>query len=97
LHDFYRLPGPTGDARAFTVAYVGHEPMPRPAAFTPRQSAASDGLAPLFASAAAPAPVRSIPAAVADAAPAPVSTIRPEYQNSGQWRADAPPAITGAR
>ena len=99
LHDFYRLPGENGDARIFTVAYAGHEPMPRPAAFTPRRTDGQAGLAPLFAATApaAPAPVRSIPTALADAAPTPVSTIRPEYQNSGQWRADAPAAITGAR
>jgi len=95
LHDFYRMAGPGGEARAFTAAYAGTEPMPHPAAYTPRRTD-GQGLAPLFATAtASPAP-RSIPTAVADAAPAPDATIRPEYRSSGQWRADAPAAITGA-
>jgi hypothetical protein len=95
-HDFYRMPGAAGTPAAFTAAYAGTEPMPHPAAYLPRRAPApSEGLAPLFAAAAAPAPA-AVPAP-ALASDLPESTIREEYRHSGQWRADAPAAITGAR
>jgi hypothetical protein len=98
--DFSRMPGAAGAPAAFTAAYAGTEPMPRPAAYLPRRAPApTEGQAPLFAAAAAD----TAPPA-ADAAPSPAlvsdlpeSTIREEYRHSGQWRADAPAAITGAR
>jgi spore germination cell wall hydrolase CwlJ-like protein len=97
-HNFYRLPGRWGQARAFTAAYSGTEPLPRPSMLLPRP-AATAGLAPLVqaarssGSAANWSPV-AVPATVTDTMPAP-STVRDEYRHSGQWREDAPAAVTG--
>lgn len=101
-HIFYRLPGASGGAAAFSDRYAGVEPAAIPAR-------APGGVA----TAAAPAwPVPTIGAATTsvaatwEAAPtspsaAPVATtasddqVRPEYRSSGQWREDAPAAVTG--
>ena len=97
-HRFYRLPGSWGEAGAFTAAYAGSEPLPRPTRILfPRATTANAGLAGL-----APFPTDAfVPAAPADdvaADPAsdtpPPSTIREEYRHSGQWREDAPAALT---
>jgi hypothetical protein len=94
------MPGAVGEARAFTAAYAGREPEPRPAAYTPRRTTPDPGLAAFFP--APPAPVPAV-AAISPAMPhiatttLPESTVRDEYRHSGQWRADAPAAITGAR
>jgi spore germination cell wall hydrolase CwlJ-like protein len=106
-HLFYRLPG--AGRGAFATAYAGVEPIARPNPILVRY--ARDGVATMVpdwlsppaktgAAAAAAAPARNI---VADEAPVSVAPpvvvediqIRPEYRGSGQWRSDAPAAITG--
>jgi len=100
-HIFYRLPGGLGEARAFSDAYAGSEPFPRPAATMLRPSYAPAFASSLPATFGAPAePVRPargsgprIPVhdlAVLPPTPLPDAQIREEYRNSGQWRTDAP-------
>ena len=99
-HRFYALPGQWGRADSFTDAYAGSEPLPRPAAFTPRRSALPADLAALLsaprpaARATAPPP-SDIPPDPRWDSNLPDSTVREAYRQSGQWRADAPAAITG--
>ena len=99
-HLFYALPGARGSAAAFTDAYVGVEPFPRPSFTMLRRPMRVAGLAGLTAVPArstlatnrgyAPAP------AAAEPAPAPTDlNVREEYRQSGQWRSDAPEAIRG--
>ncbi|MBX3561380.1 MAG: cell wall hydrolase [Sphingomonas sp.] len=102
-HIFYRLPGAGGLPGAFNAAYAGTEPLPNPIRifFGVRPGAPTE--APVPARAALPAP--SAPTISSDipqdprwaATNLPESTVREEYRQSGQWRADAPAAITGAR
>jgi len=97
-HNFYRLPG--AGVGAFTAAYSGSEPMPRPNPILfPRPLRASvEAFVPQT-----PAEIRAavtIPSDIPQdtrwtAANLPESTIREEYRQSGQWREDAPRAITG--
>jgi spore germination cell wall hydrolase CwlJ-like protein len=104
-HLFYRLPG-AGRA-AFSTAYAGVEPIARPNPILVRY--AQDNAAPVLPAWLTPpmrpgavAPTANI---VADEAPAPAPAaapivvediqVRPEYRGSGQWRSDAPTAITG--
>jgi hypothetical protein len=104
-HIFYSLPGPWGEAPAFTAAYSGVEPFPRPSMTLLRRpsSPVGAGLAALVMPQAMPIEAARAPTMVADVAPEPrtaasnlpESTIREEYRHSGQWRADAPAAITG--
>jgi hypothetical protein len=98
-HNFYRLPGLAGAPGAFAEAYAGNEPLPRPAMTLFARPATA--AAPTFAAAAI---VPAAPAApVSDIAPdprwapsnLPSSTVREEHAQSGQWRDDAPAAITG--
>ena len=98
-HNFYRLPG--AGAGAFTAAYTGSEPMPRPNPILfPRPLRASiEAFVPQT-----PAEVRAaviVPSDIAQdprwAANLPESTVREEYRQSGQWREDAPAALTGGR
>jgi spore germination cell wall hydrolase CwlJ-like protein len=97
-HNFYRLPGAPGLPGAFNAHYAGSEPVPRPAAYIPsfRTAAVTD-----FATLAAPAPaVPAIPSDIRQEArwtPSnlPDSGVREEYSRSGQWRDDAPGAVTG--
>jgi spore germination cell wall hydrolase CwlJ-like protein len=99
-HAFYRLPGAAGEPSAFTAAYKGREPLPQPSMILVRPAVASS--APAFASlptalpraAALPAPA-PLPSDLAATSGAPESTVREEYRSSGQWRDDAPAAITG--
>ena len=102
-HIFYRLPGRGGETGAFTAAYAGSEPSARPAMTMMRRATAPVGLAALFAppqsSPASPA-AAALPSAAPQGAPAaaadlPESTVRDAYRNSGQWREDAPAAISG--
>ena len=102
-HNFYRLPGRWGEARAFDAAYAGSEPFPRPAMTMARRPAMPLALEALLAPPATPAEVRAAVRLPSDIPPdprwtptdLPESTIREEYRNSGQWRDDAPAAITG--
>jgi len=98
-HNFYRLPGLAGAPGAFDEAYSGNEPFPRPAmALFARPSASATPAFPVVA-ATVPAPI----APASDIAPdprwaasnLPASTVREEHAQSGQWRDDAPAAITG--
>lgn len=100
-HNFYRLPGGAGTAGAFRHAYAGREPVPVPsmrlAPQLARPGLAADPLLAVFA----PGPVATrgtlaaaVPEPEVELTAAP-STVREEYRNSGQWRADAPAAITG--
>ncbi|WP_129794101.1 cell wall hydrolase [Sphingosinicella sp. CPCC 101087] len=99
-HAFYRLPGAAGEGSAFTANYAGREPLPQPSMILVRPAATAS--APAFAAlpevpppaAAAPAPI-SLPSDLALASSPPESTVREEYRSSGQWRDDAPAAITG--
>jgi hypothetical protein len=100
-HIFYRLPGLAGAPAAFASAYAGSEPLPRPAMTLMRQASAQD--VPALAAQemrvqlARPTPTPSdIPQEPRWAASnLPESTIREEHARSGQWRDDAPAAVTG--
>ena len=99
-HRFYALPGQWGRADSFTDAYAGSEPLPRPAAFTPRRSALPADLAALLSASRPEARTTAPPSSVTHPDPRwdsdlPESTIREAYRNSGRWRADAPAAVTG--
>jgi hypothetical protein len=100
-HRFYQLPGLWGRAQAFTDDYAGSEPLPRPSRIIfPRERAALL-VGPDMAASAAFAPAAAQRAAAEAAEPEaddlPPSTIREEFRHSGQWREDAPAAITGVR
>jgi cell wall hydrolase len=98
-HIFYRMPGPWGQAPAFSQAYRGREPSP--ATVMASRLPISLGRSP----AALPAPfgfaALAVPGAalvpLADAAPPPVndrlpqSRVRPEFENSGRWLSVVPP------
>jgi len=100
-HIFYRLPGLAGAPGAFGDAYAGSEPLPRPAMTLIRQAAVQD--VPALAGEQArihpgrPTPPPSdIPQDPRWAATnLPDSTVREEHAQSGQWRDDAPAAVTG--
>ena len=102
-HNFYRLPGPGGEASAFTAAYAGSEPLPRPTMIMARRAVMPIDVAGLLAPPRTPAEVRASVAPPSDipqdprwtATNLPESTVRDEYRRSGQWREDAPAAITG--
>ena len=104
-HLFYRLPG--AGRGAFSSAYAGVEPIARPNPIMVRY--ARDGAPPVVPEWLSP-PIKPGAGAVAatrnivgDEAPLPAAApivaediqIRPEYRGSGQWRSDAPTAITG--
>ena len=99
-HSFYRLPGGWGEAGTYGRRYAGREPSPAvviahrlpsyvPPKFTP--ALPTTQLAALSVGSAAPG--RSRVDASAPPPPRndnlPVSTIRPEFQNSGRWIGDA--------
>ena len=98
-HIFYRLPGLAGAPGAFGSDYAGSEPLPRPAMTLVRQASLQD----------VPESARFDPAVVRQPAPPsdiaqdarwavsnlPDSNIREEHAQSGQWRDDAPAAVTG--
>ena len=99
-HIFYRLPGQWGERAAFSDAYAGREPLPRPAMTMMRPSAIpafSSSLPANFGQAGAPAPaaaraprVEAQSLAVLPPPPPAESQVRERYRNSGQWRTDAP-------
>jgi spore germination cell wall hydrolase CwlJ-like protein len=97
-HNFYRLPGLAGAPGAFDAAYSGREPFPRPAMTLIARPAAAAAPAVV-----ASAPVHAPTAPDSDIAPdarwtpsnLPASIVREEHAQSGQWRDDAPAAITG--
>jgi hypothetical protein len=103
-HIFYRLPGAWGERGAFTDAYAGREPLPRPAMTMLRPSAIpafSSNLPADFGQRTAAAPAAAAPRAarveaqdlaVLPAPPPPDSQVREQYRNSGQWRTNAPMA-----
>jgi spore germination cell wall hydrolase CwlJ-like protein len=102
-HRFYALPGRWGSPAAFAASYSGSEPFPRPAMTMARSPAMPMALEALLAPPATPAALRAAVRLPSDI-PAdprwtpsalPESTVREEYRNSGQWRDDAPAAITG--
>ena len=104
-HIFYRLPGLAGAPGAFENAYAGTEPFPRPtmSLVARRDGAASAEMAiagpagAVQARFAAPAPPHSDIPQQARWTPSnlPESTILEEHAQSGQWRSDAPAAVTG--
>jgi hypothetical protein len=100
-HQFYALPGQGGGA--FSVRYAGGEPFARPnPVLFPRTGAQPQFAALIPTTAAEARPAVAVPSDIApdsrwSAQNLPESTIRDEYRNTGQWRADAPGAVTGAR
>jgi spore germination cell wall hydrolase CwlJ-like protein len=95
-HNFYRLPGLAGAPGAFDNAYAGREPLPRPAMTMLARPAAAPAPLAAFAPVAPPPPVSDIaPDPRWTASNLPASTVREEHAQSGQWRDDAPAAITG--
>lgn len=98
-HLFYRLPGTAGMPAAFTATYAGAEPIARPNPITVRYDRGSRArdLPAWLASAttaAGPQP-RGIEAPAQIPEPVQDLQVRPEYRQSGQWRDDAPAAVTG--
>jgi len=110
-HLFYRLPGAGGQPGAFSDRYAGVEPVARPNPILVRYSRDGTAAVPNVPDWLAPtprphaiggegraAPTRTSPAAaapIAEADPATDLQVRPEYRQSGQWRDDAPAALTG--
>jgi len=110
-HLFYRLPGAGGQPGAFSDRYAGVEPVARPNPILVRYSRDGTAAVPNVPDWVAPtprphaiggegraAPTRTSPAAaapIAEADPATDLQVRPEYRQSGQWRDDAPAALTG--
>ena len=97
-HLFYRLPGGAGMPTAFTARYAGAEPIARPNPITvryDRPGQASSQPAWLAAAISARPQSHDIEAAVPEPEPVQNLQVRPEYRQSGQWREDAPAAVTG--
>jgi hypothetical protein len=100
-HQFYALPGQ--GSGAFSVRYAGGEPLARPNPILfPRVTAQPQFAALLPTTTAEARTAVALPSDIAQdqrwaARDLPESTIREEYRNTGQWRADAPAAITGRR
>jgi hypothetical protein len=106
-HIFYRLPGLAGAPGSFSDAYAGNEPVVRGSSYLARRGGGTIPAtvdAPSFAAASyqpapAPAPVPSDIPQESRWAPnnLPASGVREEHSQSGQWRSDAPVAVTGGR
>lgn len=100
-HMFYRLPGLAGAPGAFSDAYAGGEPVVRGSSYMARSNNAAAipamATAQPWAAPARPVPVPSDIAQDTRWTPTnlPASTIREEYRESGQWRADAPGGVAG--
>ena len=104
-HNFYRLPGAPGTPGAFRADYAGSEPMPRPAMTMVRRNALAPEIGGLFTPPQTAAEIHAAVTVRSDipqdprwvAGNLPESTIREEFRQSGQWRADAPASVTGQR
>ena len=105
-HLFYRLPGLAGAPGAFSDAYAGGEPVVRGSSYMARSNAgafpAMATAQPWAAPGAAAAPAAPIPSDIPQdprwtPTNLPASTVREEYRESGQWRADAPGGVAGSR
>jgi hypothetical protein len=103
-HLFYRLPGAAGTPGAFSARYAGVEPVARPNPIMVRYTPSHPGgTTRMWDPAPGAAPVPAVARTAPSARPALVGNpirvedaqIRPEYRQSGQWRADAPASITG--
>ena len=105
-HNFYRLPGLAGAPGAFADAYAGSEPLPRPSFYMAGRRGGAGGMpgdVPAYApppTAAAYRAAGPVPSDIPQdprwaASNLPESTVREEYRQSGQWRDDAPAAVTG--
>ena len=102
-HNFYRLPGPWGNSGAFAASYSGSEPLPHPVMTLVRRAPMPVAIDALLAPPTTPAELRAAVTLPSDIPPdprwsadsLPESTIREEYSQTGQWRADAPAAISG--
>lgn len=110
-HIFYRLPGGWGQPGAFSDRYAGVEPIARPNPIPAFMLARQNGSAGVPVSSEMPTWLqdtarRQAEARLANSAPAPEiaapsvaitpdSQVQPEFRQSGQWRADAPAALTG--
>ena len=101
-HLFYSLPGRWGEASAFTDAYTGVEPFPRPSFTMLRRPRQGNGLAGLVGltrtgsgGARTGANHAGAPQTAWRAPDAAEAMVREEYRQSGQWRDDAPASITG--
>jgi spore germination cell wall hydrolase CwlJ-like protein len=109
-HIFYRLPGGGGMPRAFSSPYAGVEPVARPnpvlfprhsytpsgariAAVTPTTT--TGGTAAGWSSPAGSNRPQARAIVSEPAQPVEDLQVRPEYRQSGQWRSDAPAALTG--
>jgi hypothetical protein len=101
-HEFYRLPGLLGAPGAFAARYAGTEPVPRPAAFLPFRRPMPIDVASLTLASGNVRNAVTVPSDIPQdprwsTSNLPDSTVRDEFRQSGQWRADAPAAVTGAR
>jgi spore germination cell wall hydrolase CwlJ-like protein len=97
-HLFYRLPGGPGSPAAFTARYAGAEPIARPNPITvryDRSARAVDQPAWLATAMTARPQPRVVDTALQVQEPVRDPQVRPEYRQSGQWREDAPAAVTG--
>ena len=102
-HSFYRLPGGWGDSGTYGRRYAGREPSPAlvianrlPSYVAPKFTPTLPPTQLAALSVGTAAPGRSRVDASAPPPPPndklPVSTIRPEFQNSGRWIGDSGPA-----
>jgi spore germination cell wall hydrolase CwlJ-like protein len=103
-HIFYSLPGLAGAPGAFGNAYAGTEPFPHPTMtlvarrdlIPSAEMASADRASAVQARFATPAPHSDIPPDTRWApSNLPESGIREEHAQAGQWRTDAPAAVTG--
>ena len=98
-HLFYRLPGGAGTPAAFSARYAGAEPIARPNPITVhynRPGQTRDLPAWLASATTSVRPqLRTVESAPHVPEPVQDLQVRPEYRQSGQWREDAPAAVTG--
>jgi len=97
-HIFYRLPGLAGAPGAFGDSYSGSEPIARGSMIMAARQAPLSAIPGARAQIVRvdPPPPSDIPQEARWAASnLPQSGVREEYQQSGQWRQDAPAAVTG--
>jgi hypothetical protein len=103
-HIFYRLPGLAGAPGSFTNAYAGNEPIVHGSSYMARRGTGAVPAvaeAPVFAASGyqpAPEPAR-VPSDIPqdprwEPNNLPQTGVREEHSRSGQWRSDAPAALT---